>query len=369
MTDTFTIGRRGLGAGLLGLAALPRIGNAADPVKFNLAMSSQTMTPAYPYLYVADQLGYWKEEGLDVNIVLTQGSGQVIQLLAAGQVQAGVINPEPVIVARVKQKQTIRSIASIGTIFSWAVGTLPDSPIQNFADLKGKKLGVVSLASGGVLYVKARAEEAGLNPEKDFATIAVGFGATAAQALQSRQVDAILLWRGAFVGIENMGVKLRYVPPAPWEANLYSFIVASTDQVIAQQGDAVAKMLRGLAKASEFTMVNPKAAAQAYRQRYPDAINTRIDARVAFENDTRQILGQLHDMGMDLADVPKPPARIWGGQSERNWSFLQDYLKRTGQLDEAGDPSSYFTDQFTKAANEFDRGPIDAAARNYKTEF
>jgi len=337
--------------------------------KAKVAMASATMAASYPYLYVAQRQGFWKEDGLDVEFLLAQGSAQVIQLLAAKQADVGILNPEPIIVARAKQNLPIKSVATIGTIFSWATAVPPNSPIKTIADLKGKKIGVFSLASGGVFYIKARAVEAGLDPEKDLSLLATGFGAQASEALRSGAVDAILLWRGAFAALENAGVALRYIPPAPWEANLYSYIVAANESSIGGDADTIVGLLRGLAKASEFTAVQPKAATQIFWQAYPENINARIERKQAFENDTRSIKAQLYDMGLELDSVPKPPNRVWGGQSKSNWEFLQDYLKRTGQIDQTQDAAEFFTDQFTAKANTFDKPVIDKMAKEFKTEF
>lgn len=361
----------GLLAGALSASTVlaPQRRAVAADRKVKIAMSSATMSPSYPYLYVASRLGFWKDQGLDVEILLAQGSAQTIQLMAANQATLGILNPEPVIVARTMQSLPIRAVATIGTIFSWATAVAPDSAIKTVADLKGKKVGVFSLASGGVFYIKARAIEAGLDPDKDLSLIPVGFGAPAAEALRSKNVDAILLWRGAFAALENAGVPLRYLPAAPWEANLYSYIVAAGDEAIKTEPDLIVRLLRGLAMASDFTAAEPKAAAQVYREAYPESISAQVDRRKGFENDTRSIKAQLYDMGLELDSVPKPPNRIWGGQSVENWAFLQDYLKRTGQVTKTEDPRSFFTDEFTAPANQYDKAAVVAKARGYKTEF
>ena len=354
---------------LIALSAAAVQAQAPALKKVKVAMASATMSPSYPYLYVAQKMGFWKEDGLDVEILLAQGSAQVIQLLAQRQADIGLLNPEPVVVARIRQNLPIKSIATVGAIFSWSTAVPPNSPIKTIADLKGKKVGVFSLASGGAFYIKARAVEAGLDPEKDITLLPTGFGAQASEALRSGAVDAILLWRAAFTALENAGVPLRYLPAAPWEANLYSYIVAANESAINGDPDMVAALLRGIAKASEFSAVSPKAATQVYWQAYPDSINARIERKQAFENDTRSVTTQLYDMGLQLDSLPKPPNRTWGGQSESNWAFMQDYLKRTGQIDQTRNASEFFTDQFTAKANAFDKPAVDKMAKDFKTEF
>src|SRR5579864_989318 len=103
---------------------------AADLTKVTIAMSSASMSPSYPYLYVADHLGFWKQEGLDVEILLTQGSAQTVQLLAANQATIGLLNPEPVAIARAVKELPIRSADCIGMIFSWSTAVAPNSSIK-----------------------------------------------------------------------------------------------------------------------------------------------------------------------------------------------------------------------------------------------
>ena len=48
---------------------------------------------------------------------------------------------------------------------------------------------------------------------------------------------------------------------------------------------------------------------------------------------------------------------------------MQDYLKRTGQIDQTQNASEFFTDRFTAKANAFDKPAVDKAAKDFKTEF
>ena len=89
------------------------------------------------------------------------------------------------------------------------IAALADGPIQDVKDFKGKQVGVFSLPSGGVPYLKAVLREAGLDPEKDVTMVPTGAGAPALQALNSGTVAALSLWAGAFAVFENQGAKLK----------------------------------------------------------------------------------------------------------------------------------------------------------------
>jgi len=73
---------------------------------------------------------------------------------------------------------------------------LKESPIRKDVDLKGKAIGVGSLASSAVGYMKALVAEAGLDPNKDVTFLPVGMGAQAAMALKMGKVDLISLVDG-----------------------------------------------------------------------------------------------------------------------------------------------------------------------------
>ena len=190
---------------------------------------------------------------------------------------------------------------------------------------------------------------------------------TTLMAKEAQKVlDAVASKAGA-AGVECATV--HAIAAAPWEANIYSWIVAANESTIKSEPDLIVRILRGMAKASDFTATEPKAAAQVWREAYPDSINAQLDRRKGFENDVRSIKAQLYDMGLELDSVPKPPARVWGGQSEANWSFLQDYLQRTGQITKTDKPATFFTDELTARANTYDKRAIGAQAKAYKTEF
>ena len=108
-------------------------------------------------------LGYWKDEGLDASVASVEGSTAGAQQLAAGNIHVVSVGPEVILIAREKGMK-IKSfyVQARETIFRLVVPA--DSPIQKAADLRGKTIGVPSLASGSVPYTKTLVASAGLDP-------------------------------------------------------------------------------------------------------------------------------------------------------------------------------------------------------------
>src|SRR5437016_5181827 len=89
----------------VGLLSSWSVTQAADPEKSSakIALGAAVLTPGYPYLFVAQSQGYWEQDGVKVEVLLAQGGAQVLQLLAAGQADVGIVAPETVVIARREQ--------------------------------------------------------------------------------------------------------------------------------------------------------------------------------------------------------------------------------------------------------------------------
>src|SRR5919205_2172162 len=96
-----------------------------------------------------------------------------------------------------------------GNIYGIAVPA--DSPVQSFKDLKGKKIGVTSMASGGVVIARALAANNGMDPDRDITIVVAGEAAQTAALLRSNQVDALSQFDTQYALASNAGAKLRFL--------------------------------------------------------------------------------------------------------------------------------------------------------------
>jgi hypothetical protein len=92
-------------------------------------------------------------------------------------------------------------------VIDWGIGVLQDRPIKSVADLKGKKIGIFSLGTGGMPLLKGYLRANGINPDKDVQIIATGAGAPALEALRSDRVQALMFWGSALTGFQNAGLE------------------------------------------------------------------------------------------------------------------------------------------------------------------
>src|SRR5215475_14093396 len=134
--------------------------HAQTKIKVGICARTVSMGVGSPFA-VAMKLGWFKQEGIDVDIVPLPGSTDCVKSVAAGQLLISLPSVEPLAIVRPQGvKAKIFYTASQTNAYGLAVPA--DSPIQKAADLKGKNIGVTSLASAGVVVARAQVAAAGL---------------------------------------------------------------------------------------------------------------------------------------------------------------------------------------------------------------
>lgn len=176
-------------AALLGAPMLLRAQPLEKP-QLTLAVGGKNLLYYLP-LTIAEQLGYFKAEGLDIKIVDFAGGSQALRALVGGSadVVSGAfehtVNMQP-------KGQKLRAIVLMGRAPQIVLGVNPKTMagFKSVADLKGKKIGVTAPGSSTNVMTNFVLAKAGLKPG-DVSIIGVGAGNGAVAAMRSGQVDAL----------------------------------------------------------------------------------------------------------------------------------------------------------------------------------
>lgn len=174
---------------LLAAPALVRA-QAVEKPALTLAVGGKNLLYYLP-LTIAEQLGYFKAEGLDVKIVDFAGGSQALRALVGGS--ADVVSGAFEHTVNMQAKgQKLRAVVLMGRAPQIVLGVNPKT-MPNFktvADLKGKKIGVTAPGSSTNVMANFVLAKAGLKPS-DVSIIGVGAGSGAVAAMRSGQVDAM----------------------------------------------------------------------------------------------------------------------------------------------------------------------------------
>src|SRR6516164_302637 len=139
---------------------------------------------------LTQQLGYFRQEGLEVTLI-DEASGQSSENeVLAGQVDAGSgsYNHTIELQAQGKQMQSV-VLLNVAPGEAEVVSAKAASQIHSVADLKGKNLGVTELGSGTQTLTTALLHKAGISKDQVH-FVPVGAGDTFIAALQQGKIDA-----------------------------------------------------------------------------------------------------------------------------------------------------------------------------------
>ncbi len=158
--------------------------------QLTLAVGGKNLLYYLP-LTVAEQLGYFKAEGLDLKIVDFSGGSQALRALVGGS--ADVVSGAFEHTVNMQAKgQNLRAVVLMGRAPQIVLGVNPKTMpnFKSIADLKGKKIGVTAPGSSTNVMVNFVLAKAGLKPG-DVSIIGVGAGNGAVAALRAGQIDAL----------------------------------------------------------------------------------------------------------------------------------------------------------------------------------
>lgn len=140
----------------LGLATGAAFAQQKPLKKVRIAVGTTNLNIAYPWLMMPLALDYWKAEGLEVEVLPVGASLQALQQMVAGNAEFAQLNSSVVIQANVVNNIPARVVMNTGVI-DWSLAVLDDSPAKDVKDLKGKTIGVFSLATMSGPYVVLKA--------------------------------------------------------------------------------------------------------------------------------------------------------------------------------------------------------------------
>ena len=309
----------------LALAALLLPAAALAQTKLRVATCARTITTGVgaPFA-VAMKMGWFKQEGIEVEIVPLPGSTDCVKNVATKEMLVSLPSVEPLAIGRpqgIKAKLFYTAYETNG----YGLAVPMDSPIQKAAELKGKTIGVTNMASAGVIIARAQVAAAGLNPDTDVTIVVAGEGAQPAAMIRNKQVDALSQFDTQYALIDNAGVKMRYLDRKAIERFPGNGFLALEESIKTRRKDLVG-LGRAYAKGTIFTLNNPEAAVRIVYEMFPQTKPTGKDEATAVRDDVKVLEARMPHWLLEPAGVTK-----WGENSERQLPRLRRLPAQVGR--------------------------------------
>jgi NitT/TauT family transport system substrate-binding protein len=332
-------------------------GSAADGGELTevTALLPFLRVPAFYPMILAEELGYFEEEGISASWEPTDGSAFAVQQVAAGNADVAVVNTEPAILgfAESENFKVVYNLANETTGHLNDTWALASSGLESHLDLEGQKIGVKDPADGAVPGLRAALEIDGLSEGEDYELVPLGESPAAqASALVGGDVAAFRGSRLSLVAlraaIESEGEELVCLS-CDAETEFSSLVVIASNSFIEEHPDVLAGLGRALAKATVFGEANPERAVELMMEADPE---TNTDADLTSD----QLLDTVEEMLLGEA-----PSDQYGFSSPDGLANTMELLLVPGLdsgLSEAVDVDNLVTNDFVEKYNDFDRQEI-----------
>ncbi|HEX7232637.1 MAG TPA: ABC transporter substrate-binding protein [Candidatus Binatia bacterium] len=175
-------------------------GLSQDKPRIPISASSKTL--GYSPLWVANKLGFFDKQALDVQVVLVNGADKSTMALMGGSVYLSSGGVDTVISA-VEQGADLATIG--GIINGLTHYILGAKKFRTFEDLRGANVGSSGLTSGTAFVLRRVLKANGLEYPKDYNLINVGGSPQAFLALTAGRIDAAIIAVPLNYEAEQMG--------------------------------------------------------------------------------------------------------------------------------------------------------------------
>lgn len=318
---------------LLAVAAVPSAVMAEEKLT-KVTLNEVAHSIFYAPQYVALEKGYFREEGLDVELVTGFGADKVMTALISGEADIGFMGAEASVYAF--QEGATDPAVNFAQLTQRAGNFLvarEEMPDFQWSDLKGKK--VLGGRKGGMpeMVFEYILKQNGLDPQKDLSIDqSIDFGSTAAAFAGDLSSDFTVEFEPSATALEkegtghvvaSLGVDSGYVP--------YTSYSAKTSY-IEKNPEIIQSFTNGLQKGMKFVQQHtPEEIAAVIAPQFPE---TDLDTLTT-------IVKRYYDQ-----DTWKENLIF----EEESFELLQDILEGTGELSERAAYEELVTTEFAEKA-------------------
>jgi NitT/TauT family transport system substrate-binding protein len=327
MRRNLLLGSSGLLLALLGSLATTARAQTLETIDYLFPAPAQQIAFA-PWI-IAQQRGYYAQEGLKLNFLSGRGGIDAAKQIGAGNAIIGHSFGDTPIIAR-SMGIPVKSVALLGGRSMMQVVVRADSAIKAPKDLKGKTITAMSYSDANFYALLGVLASAGLT-KNDVNAQAVG-PAGVWQLFAAGKSDAMTGVPEWIAEAKATGMKLRIMPAYDYFGSMAQAILAS-DETIQKRPELVRKVVKATLHGLRDVMSDPKSAARDYVAAMPIYAGREAFVEEVFSLYNQYVYPDQKVMGM------MDPARL---------TALQNFYVKEGIVRTATPVADLYTNQFVQ---------------------
>lgn len=308
--------------------------DAEDEVGVTVRLNS-SFHGMHTYLVMAQELGYFEDEGLEVTLEAGAGGGQAEQFVGSGSEEIGITSATNILLARAEGVPLV-AFAMPEPVDPAGIFFLDDSGIQEPTDLIGQKV-CYPQGSTGYDIVRAGLESSGIDTsEIQWTTVSSG---AREQLLVSGECDAA---QGFFnsqpLTMDAAGFPASAFSTADLGMNVYGIVLFTSEGFLASNAQTVSAFVNAAARGWEYVYTHPEESIDVLLEKHaPDRIRE----------------AELTKLGLIADEFRQYPdfSERWGAMTEDGWRKTAEELSSPFPKVSSVDTSKAFTPEAVSNAS------------------
>ncbi|TGB03851.1 ABC transporter substrate-binding protein [Halobacillus salinus] len=300
-------------------------GAATETEKVKLVLD-WTPNTNHTGLYVAQAEDYFKDQGLDVEIMLP-GEAGADQLVASGQADFGISAQETLTEARIQDIPVV-SIGAIIQHNTSGFASPVEKDITSPADFEGKTYG-----GWGAPVEKAVLDSLMKKEDADVEKVEiVNMGNSDFFTAVERDIDFAWIyygWTGVEAELRGQELNMQYLTDYSENLDYYTPVLTTNEAMIKENPDTVEAFMAAATKGYQFAIDKPEEAADILIDAVPDLDPELVRASQKW-----------------LSPKYKDDAERWGQQELDVWNNYAEWMLENNLLEQELDAEEAFTNEF-----------------------
>lgn len=283
----------------------------------------------HTFLYVAQEKGYFAEEGLNVTLTPPAGFSDALSFPVAGRAQVGLYYMSDLVNAYVNEGMPVQIIGAITQTSLNVLASLTESGIETPEQIKGKTVGYTG-GSGLEAKIRTLTSQVGL-ADTDYELIDIGFDIIT--ALTTKNVDVVGggMVNSEIIELEHAGFDVSFWN---WEdfgvPQEYNTVFLTGQAQYNEDPELFAAFLRACKKGFDDVKADPEAALELIMSKSSDEYALTEEV----EREGFNVLLPI----METEDAP------FLSMEDKVWSDLMAWMQATGQIEKTVDPAEFVAD-------------------------
>lgn len=278
-------------------------------------------------LFVAEEKGYFEEEGLDVTIV-EPSDVPVTTMIASGKGDFGISAQEDVTYARLAEDPLpIRAVATILQHNTSGFASFSEKNISRPRDFEGK-----TYAGWGSPSEEAIIRAVMENDQADFSRLKRITADDLSYASLPNQVDLIwIFWAWDGISAQRAGIPIHFIKLAEIDSRLdyYTPLIIASENTLEKRGETTRKFLRATSRGYEFCVEHPEEAAAILHETVPE-----YDMEMLKES-------QTYLAGKYMEDTEQ-----WGIMKDSVWNNYSSFMLENGLISHGISPEECYSNAY-----------------------